>query len=228
VPFCTNCGTESLSDARFCHNCGRALAVEAVPPNAGVSGTTAVLPTKTIISVERIVFMSILTNGLYFLYWFYVTWKHYRDYTLEEAYPVCHSLTLAVPIYGLFRVHAHIRTFKDLAEKQGVVTTLSPGWVVFGYLVTQLLGLLSAVVAVWVAFTGSGSDVTVRLLLLGLISLAITTWITIQAQVNVNHFWLSLKDRVAVPVSISVCEVILVIIGVFSWTITLMDLAAVS
>ena len=96
---------------------------------------TATPELATIISTERIVLLSILTYGLYLLYWFYLTWKHYRDHTKKEAYPVWHALTLFVPVYGLFRTHGHVRSFKELGLGSGVRTSLSPGWAVVGVLV---------------------------------------------------------------------------------------------
>ena len=67
----------------------------------------------------RILLMAVLSYGLYLFYWFYLTWKQYRDHTGREAFPVWHALTLVVPIYGLFRTHAHVRSFKELMVNSG-------------------------------------------------------------------------------------------------------------
>ena len=39
------------------------------------------------ISLPRIVSLTVLSYGLYALYWTYVTWKQYRDHTGATAYP---------------------------------------------------------------------------------------------------------------------------------------------
>lgn len=61
----------------------------------------AVTGLRTQISMRRILFMTIASYGLYLVYWFYVTWKQYKDNTGERAYPVWHALTLLIPIYNL-------------------------------------------------------------------------------------------------------------------------------
>ena len=37
------------------------------------------------ISLKRVLFMTVLSVGLYLFYWFYITWKRYRDHTQAEA-----------------------------------------------------------------------------------------------------------------------------------------------
>ena len=93
--------------------------------------------------------MAVLSYGLYLFYWLYLTWKQYRDHTGQEVFPVWHALTLAVPIYGLFRTHAHVRSFKELMFSSGVTSTLSPGWasltnarIGVGEIILLVIGLL--------------------------------------------------------------------------------------
>ena len=88
-------------------------------------------------SPTRVLVMSVLSYGLYLVYWFYRTWKQYRDHTGTEAYPVWHALTLFVPIYGLFRTHAHMRCYQELMVKDRVATTISPGGAVVLVLISS-------------------------------------------------------------------------------------------
>jgi hypothetical protein len=55
-----------------------------------------------LISPARVVLVSALSYGLYLVYWFYLTWKHYRDHTGREAYPVWHALSLSGTRMGFF------------------------------------------------------------------------------------------------------------------------------
>ena len=59
---------------------------------------TAVRVLPNYLSQNRILVMAVLSFGLYLLYWFYLTWKQYRDQTSQEAFPVWHALSLLVPI----------------------------------------------------------------------------------------------------------------------------------
>ncbi len=84
--------------------------------------------------------MAVLSYGVYLFYWYYLTWKQYRDHTGQEAFPVWHALTLFVPIYGWFRFHAHVRTYKELMLRDGAPNSLNPGWAVVIFIVSSLLG----------------------------------------------------------------------------------------
>ena len=51
-----------------------------------------------------------------------------------------HTLTLFVPIYGLFRTHAHARCFRDLMRNADISGSISPVWAVLMVLVSGVLG----------------------------------------------------------------------------------------
>ena len=86
--------------------------------------------------------MLVLTYGLYLFYWFYLTWKQYRDHTGEEVFPVWHALTQFVPIYRWFRFYAHVRVYKDLMINAGVPSSLSPFWAVVVMIISSTIFLV--------------------------------------------------------------------------------------
>ena len=55
----------------------------------------------------------------------YITWRHYRDYTEEQVFPVWHALSMLVPIYQFFRLHAHVRVYQELMAQRRVPSTLN-------------------------------------------------------------------------------------------------------
>ena len=109
--YCPHCGAEAQGDSLFCSNCGRPV----------VGGSEPSAPVPYLISPARIVLLSILTLGLYTTYWLYKTWKHYKEHTGANVYPIWHGLTSVVPVYGSFRAHAHLRIFGELASAAGLV-----------------------------------------------------------------------------------------------------------
>ena len=112
--YCSRCGTAAQGNSQFCVSCGQSLVYGAYKSDA---------PVPNLISPSRIVFMSVLSSGLYSLYWFYKTWSHYRDRTGAVAYPVWHGLSLLIPIYGAFRAHAHMRSFAIATTALGIPVT---------------------------------------------------------------------------------------------------------
>ncbi|MBI4200380.1 MAG: zinc ribbon domain-containing protein [Chloroflexi bacterium] len=224
MPYCRNCGTEVQLSQSFCQNCGRPLGTQAAgdsPTSAQPAEAPTVARTSelaTIISAERIVLMTVITYGAYPLYWFYLTWKHYRDHTRREAYPVCHALTLLVPIYGLFRTHAHIRSYKELALNAGVPTSLSPGWVVAGVAASFVLDWVSGLLVIFPQETG----VVVAAVFLSVLSLAIVALVVVSVQSNLNAYWKSMKNITVASVRTGVGEIILGVLGVVAWLGTIL------
>ncbi|MBI4198200.1 MAG: zinc ribbon domain-containing protein [Chloroflexi bacterium] len=230
MPFCSHCGADNPNEARYCHNCGRPL----VSPETAHSPSSVASPQsvsriersglRTVISPTRVIFMTVLSYGLYFFYWFFVTWKHYRDYSKEEAYPVWHTLTLLVPVYGLFRTHAHVRTYKELAASHGVLSTLAPGWVVLGVAVSGALDWASFRSSLW----GQSQGGAVLMVLVDALSMAISAVVVLHVQGNLNRFWRSLQEVQAMPAAVGVGEVVTGIIGALAWVGTIMSLAGLA
>ena len=233
MPFCPNSGTESEATQQFCRHCGAALAAtvagrQTVGPASIPATGVRVLPYY--LSPTRILVMTVLTYGLYLFYWRYLTWKQYRDHTGQEVFPVWHALTLFVPIYNLFRTHAHIRTYKELMVNSGVASTLSPGWAV---------GLVAiSVVLDGVSFNVSGGffgpqeisqGTALAVALLDGLSIAVVAGLLLQVQGNLNRYWASMPEVMSggIPFSsarIGVGEIILLVVGLLAWFNTLMQL----
>lgn len=170
--------------------------------------------------------MMVLSYGSYLFYWFYLTWKQYRDHTHTEAYPVWHALALFVPIYGLFRTHAHVRSFKELILNAGLSANLSVGGAVllmFAYWVVGVIGLAIA----W-GNGGLSSELTqgaaVGSTVTGLIGIAVVTGLIIHVQENLNQYWASLENVRAVTANVGMGEVFFVLLGLLSWGLTMESL----
>ena len=201
MPYCTSCGAEVQAEASFCQACGRAQggAVAAV-------GGYRISPT-------RIVVMSILSLSLYLFYWLYITWKQYRDHTGQRVYPVWHALTQFVPIYALFRVHAHARSFKELMTSANVQTNISPGGAVVSVLVYGVVNYIG----IRPSFGEITEDVALAFTLIDILSVTIIAWVLLHLQGNINRYWDSMAGSEVANARIGVGEVIFTVMGVFLW-----------
>ena len=153
--------------------------------------------------------MTLLSGGLYIFYWFYLTWKHYRDSTGDEAYPVWHALTLFVLIYGFFRTHAHMRVYKELMTRQGLLTTISPRWAVLGVIGSWIFSSV-------LGYSPLTADEALAYIGLFAASTAIIVWLLVHVQSNLNRYWSHVYDRVD-STGFSIIEVILGLFGAFIW-----------
>ena len=99
--YCPQCGTQVQVGGAFCANCGRNLR-QAQDHGSGIAPASTserqVVTTELRyrVSPNRVLLMTIISFGLYLFYWFYLTWKQYRDHTREEAFPFWHTLTLLI------------------------------------------------------------------------------------------------------------------------------------
>ena len=178
----------------------------------------------------RILLMAVLSYGLHLFYWFYLTWKQYRDHTGREAFPVWHALTLVVPIYGLFRTHAHVRSFKELMVNSGVTSILSPGWAVVLVMLSGVLdGISFNVSGGFFSLQEISQGTALAVTLLAALSIAVVAGLLLQLQGNLNRYWGGLPQVTSGETSLmkarmGVGEIILLVIRVLAWFDTLMML----
>ena len=225
MPFCPNCGTPVQSSDNFCVTCGRALSGEipAAPAQSSPGSLPQALGYRT--SPGRILLMTVLSYGLYLFYWFYLTWKQYRDYTCNRAYPVWHAMAIGIPIYNLFRTHAHMRSFRELMLDANVPSTIREGWAVPVVLVSSTVSIVSFLPPGGfgnLGVTSQGSAIVTALS--SGISIAIVTFMLHHVQGNLNRYWDSLENIELIDARIGPSEVILGIIGAISWLNTLTNL----
>ena len=208
---CANCRELNPSESNFCSSCG-SNEFKDIPPRLATrlaDGTEPVRSSAVRISTGRVILVSVLSSGLFLLYWFYLTWKQLADETGEEHYAVWHALSLVVPVYGLFRMHAHVRIIGELAVHQGVTSTMAPGFAVVLLAVSNVLDWSS------IRVTNDAA-----LIVLSIISVVLTAALIVTAQEGLNSYW----EKVLSPHSLSdvpvgVAEVVFVVLGIILWAV---------
>ncbi len=217
---CGSCGKDVEVSARFCGFCGQEIAApsRATPPTSSPYSELSVPATSYLLPVQRVLLLTLVSLGLYLFYWFYLTWKQYQEHTGEEAYPVWHALCMLVPIYRLFVVHRHMRSFKKLMADAGVPSSISVSGTVLMVFAATLLNLVGPILSG--AFT-DGVPVAgwppAGTLLLSLVSFLITVAIPVHVQGNLNHYWESLNGGPLPPAKMGSGEVFFAVLGALLW-----------
>ena len=225
MPSCPYCAHQVESNHIFCGGCGKALPAESTAdPEEALTGQ----PPRTLayrISPTRILVMTFLSDGLYLFYWFYITWQQYRDHTGNQVFPMWHTLSLMIPIYGLFRTHAHMRSFKELMQGAGVFCSIAVGWAVVLVLISTALD--NASLRVNGGFFNFGEvsfGAALISALLDLASIAVVLGLLLHVQQNLNRYWASLDNVTLVDLNVGAGEVILAVVGVLTWIISLISI----
>ena len=129
-----------------------------------------------------------------------------------------------VPIYGLFRTHAHARVFKELMTRRGLPTTIAPGWAVAAVVASSGLN--------WSTLSLSFGDITqataITITVLEMLSIAILAWLLMHVQGNLNDYWHQVSSGRLLDARIGVGEVIFAVIGGLAWLDTIATLLSES
>ena len=227
MPLCPACGAAAEPADRYCPHCGKSrqpeLPAGAAPHDYGSryagappQGPGAAAESK-IIPLERVALLVAATYGFYLFYWYYLTWRQYRDHTGERAYPICHTITLLIPIYAWFRMYHHGQVCQRLERQAGDgIDTVIP-------ILPVLLFLFSAgVINIVDLFLDAdwplppGRLFAAWLLALGYI--ALHYFLIRHLQQALNHYWRSIEPPGLAPkTGLAVMEIILMLPGALGW-----------
>jgi len=178
--------------------------------------------------MTRITVLAIVSFGFYIVYWMYLTWRQYRDHTGEEAYPVWHALTLFIPIYGLFRIHAHMRSYNELIAAAGITAGIAVGEVVAGAFAAGILDNVAMQLTGGWSWDGYSFKAAVASEILFGVSMILVIAILWHVQGNLNRYWLSMENAQVATWKIRKGEVLCVIIGLLAWSDTVQSLLSAS
>ena len=185
-----------------------------------------VLAGGTYISAVRITLLFIVSFGVYWLYWMYLTWKQYRDHTVELAvetgathYPVWHALTQIVPVYCWFRFHAHVRQYKVLMVERGVPNMFNVRLLTVMVVASSMVGFGSGSVRDLELSGGTGVNVGIFVVgvMLGIIAFVVPLLVLLVVQSNLNRYWASVDIRLLQPARFGKGEWGCMVFGVIFW-----------
>ena len=245
--FCGSCGADLRTDmsAHYCHNCGTAGdRFQGFCGSCGADwrqlniGNPSRLPAATTsrfldyrIPLGRVLLMTALSCGLYLAYWFYITWKQFRDHTNDpQAYPVWHAFTLLVPIYSYFRFHYHVSVYEHLMAGLDQRASITTGTAV-------LLIVLANVVGGTGSYYGFGEESisqsdAVFSAVLSIVSTAMVMWVLHSVQTGLNSYWDAFTARspgvLVGDANVGLVEIVLVIFGALYWVTVISQIASES
>lgn len=183
---CKNCNNLVPENAKFCNKCGKPIETKTDSSIEYFS-----------ISPKRLALFSILTLGIYEIYWFFKNWEAVKKAENLKISP------LGRAIFAVFYCNSLFKKVLESAKSHNYQNSYSPGWLATAYILLLVVGNgLSRV---------ESSDVGFNLIWL---IVAISTFIpllSVQKAINFNNE--KIKDTSDLKSGFSGGEVVLIIIG---------------
>jgi len=151
--------------------------------------------------------MSVISGGLYSLYWMFLTWKQLQRETRQDHHAVWHAIAVYVPIYGLFRTHKHVEVIRDLSLRSGLGSNLVPIVFVFVFGIGGSLNMMASFAGISLATA----------LLIDVFGQAIDIALLLWAQSDLNTYWLHTRRERLSETRLGIGEVIITGLGALSW-----------
>lgn len=217
--FCGSCGAprESLA-LKFCRQCGAAFG--AVAPSIPVPAAAVAPAPPVLVDARRrprvvVALLGLFGSATYGFWWLWMSWRELKRIRGESTMaPFWHAFAcFAVPLYGLFRFHAHFRTIDELNDRAGIPVRAGAGLatLVFFLLIGIMYsGLLLGYAASTTGAPGLGFSLhPLSLLVVG----SAYAFIVRSGQEALNAYYASLSGQ-AVPQRTHALEI--VFIGLFA------------
>jgi hypothetical protein len=119
---CPFCGGELLAKALQCRHCRRWMPEALSAPEPAVSARPYSLGQLPI----HLVLLSVLTLGVYEVYWFWRNWRDLRDNAGVDVSPGWRTVGLFLPVVNVAMVYQQLRVVSDAAASRGLTPSYSP------------------------------------------------------------------------------------------------------
>jgi hypothetical protein len=88
---------------------------------------------EQIISVNKFILLSVVSFGLYEVWWSYKAWRYYKEKESLDIMPAARA------IFAIFYLYSLMEKIQGEAREKGYAKTYSSGWLFTGFIVANLI-----------------------------------------------------------------------------------------
>jgi hypothetical protein len=114
-------------------NAGMEIQTEILQNNALQNSN---VDTQNIMNLNKFIFLCIISFGTYQIWWFYKSWKFFKQKDNLDINPIARSL------FGIIFFHSLLNEILDFAYEKNYSKCYSPSFLFFGLIVSNLLAKL--------------------------------------------------------------------------------------
>ena len=202
--FCTHCGSKNDKDSKFCQKCGSKLADVQIKTKTNDEKPSVNIEYLAI-SPKRLALFSVLTFGIYEIYWFYKNWEAVKKAEGQNISPFWRA------IFAVFFCHSLFKKVLESAKAHDYKESYSPGWLATAYIALLLIGngLSKA----------DSSDSGLNLVWLIVALITFIPLLSVQKAINFNNG--KIKEGAILKQGFSGGEVTLIVVGVLWFLLVL-------
>lgn len=176
------------------------------------------------LEIGKFVLFSVLTSGIYHIWWFYKNWKDLKEYTDRPIRPLLRTIGLAVPILDIVLAYQQFRDIRNACREKGVYT-FPLGRIVFIFTILAVVAWASFVSFFLSPTLDATMDTSLSLFFELAATLAATS-ILIPVQKSLNALWLSHEPLKNLRSSYGSGEVAWIVVGGLLWILSILSVFA--
>jgi len=220
---CLFCAEEILIDAIKCKHCGEWLAKGKGDAHAPQS-IYRVPQFSYAQKPFRLIFISIISCGLYEIYWHFRTWKQLKLTQKLSISPFWRTVGgVFVPFVNYFIVYNLFHLIKNFGEKNETKTFASPFLLSFPYATLGTLSLLFAISNELSEEIPSTFGEAIVILFVDVLWLLISNSILAVVQKSLNRTWQKVSPELKIRERFSDGEIAVMFFGIILWIFLFID-----
>ena len=174
-----------------------------------------------------VVILSLLTYGMYHIYWFYKNWTELKEALGRPIRPAMRSIGLFIPILNIFLIAQQFKNIRDVAREQGATSFYSHVWTSIAYIIlSTAYTVFTVLITVSLIDEGASTltpDLLVGIMFIDLAFFSLLGILLVAPQRILNEYW-SKVQGLPMRQHLTAGEIAWLVFGGLFWFISVIEI----